>query len=61
MVIKDADEKEKVLAGLYEEVEKDLEYVGSSAIEDLLQSEVPETIQNCLDAGIRLWVLTGDK
>ena len=38
-----------------------MEYVGSSAIEDLLQQDVPETIQLCLEAQIRLWVLTGDK
>lgn len=42
-------------------MEKGLEYVGSSAIEDLLQEEVPETIQKLMTAGIRLWVLTGDK
>lgn len=60
-VMKDKDEKELALTNLFEEVEQDLEYLGSSAIEDLLQDEVPETIQSCLDAGIRLWVLTGDK
>ena len=46
---------------LFDEMEWDLEYVGSSAIEDLLQDQVPETIKILLEAGIRLWVLTGDK
>ncbi len=36
-------------------------YIGSSAIEDLLQEEVPETIEKLMTAGIKVWVLTGDK
>ena len=35
--------------------------MGSTAIEDKLQEDVPETIQHLLDAHIKLWVLTGDK
>lgn len=42
-------------------METKLEYVGSSAIEDLLQEQVPETIENLMTAGIKVWVLTGDK
>jgi P-type E1-E2 ATPase len=53
--------KEEVLNQLYDEMEVNLEYVGSSAIEDLLQEEVPETIQMLMNAGIKVWVLTGDK
>lgn len=43
------------------EIETDLELVGSTAIEDQLQEEVPETIQFLKDAGMKVWVLTGDK
>lgn len=50
-----------MLNSLYDEMEKDLHYVGSSAIEDLLQDQVPETIELLMTAGIRVWVLTGDK
>jgi magnesium-transporting ATPase (P-type) len=46
---------------IYDELEWGLSYVGSSAIEDLLQDQVPETIKILLEADIRLWVLTGDK
>jgi P-type E1-E2 ATPase len=46
---------------MYDELEWKLNYVGSSAIEDLLQEKVPETIQILLEASIKLWVLTGDK
>jgi phospholipid-translocating ATPase len=35
--------------------------VGSTAIEDKLQDEVPEVIKDIKAAGIKLWVLTGDK
>jgi P-type E1-E2 ATPase len=42
-------------------MENGLTYAGSTAIEDLLQDEVPETIQILMNAGIKVWVLTGDK
>lgn len=46
---------------IYDEYELDLDYIGSSAIEDKLQENVPETIAKLLEAEIRVWVLTGDK
>ena len=54
-------EKESKLQLLYDELEYDFNYIGSSAIEDLLQDEVPETIQLLMQADIKMWVLTGDK
>jgi phospholipid-translocating ATPase len=51
----------EALASLYETIEKDLEIVGATAIEDLLQDEVPETIALLRRANIRFWMLTGDK
>eukprot|EP00941_MAST-03F_sp_MAST-3F-sp1_P005138 g5138.t1 len=38
-----------------------IEIVGASAIEDKLQVGVGDTIATCHRAGIKLWVLTGDK
>lgn len=35
--------------------------IGSTAIEDRLQDEVPDTIKFAREAGIKVWVLTGDK
>lgn len=35
--------------------------IGSTAIEDRLQEDVPATIVNLKDIGIKVWVLTGDK
>ncbi|KAJ1950554.1 hypothetical protein EC988_004346, partial [Linderina pennispora] len=44
-----------------EEIENDLLLTGVSAIEDRLQDGVPETIFKLRRAGIRVWMLTGDK
>jgi phospholipid-transporting ATPase len=35
--------------------------IGATAIEDKLQEGVPETIAKFHEAGIRVWMLTGDK
>ncbi|KAL7751308.1 aminophospholipid translocase [Sorochytrium milnesiophthora] len=42
-------------------VEKDLELLGATAIEDKLQEGVPETIATLAMANIKIWVLTGDR
>ena len=42
-------------------VECDLTILGATAIEDKLQDQVPETIESLGLAGIKIWVLTGDK
>ena len=36
-------------------------FPGATAIEDKLQDGVPRTIANLRSAGIKIWVLTGDK
>ena len=38
-----------------------MELLGSTAIEDKLQDGVPDTIRFMREAGIKVWVLTGDK
>ena len=43
------------------EIERNLHIVGATAIEDKLQVGVPQTIATLGKAGIKLWVLTGDK
>jgi phospholipid-transporting ATPase len=42
-------------------MERELSLLGCTAIEDKLQIKVPETIANLREAGIIIWVLTGDK
>lgn len=53
--------KEKEMGNVSEELEKDFELVGSTAIEDKLQEDVGMTIHDIKRAGIKVWVLTGDK
>jgi phospholipid-transporting ATPase len=42
-------------------IEGDLFLLGATAIEDKLQDGVPETIHTLQSAGIKIWVLTGDR
>ncbi|KUF96483.1 hypothetical protein AM588_10006152 [Phytophthora nicotianae] len=46
---------------LMTEIERDLELLGATAIEDKLQNNVPRCIANLMRAGMRVWMLTGDK
>jgi P-type E1-E2 ATPase len=54
-------EREEKMAAVAEQLEHSFDLVGSTAIEDKLQDEVGDTIQFMKDAGIKVWVLTGDK
>ena len=42
-------------------IERDMILLGSTAIEDKLQEGVPQCIETLAKAGIKIWVLTGDK
>ncbi|PVH69897.1 phospholipid-translocating P-type ATPase [Cadophora sp. DSE1049] len=44
-----------------EALERDLDLTGATAIEDELQKGVPETIDKLRRAGMKVWMLTGDK
>lgn len=55
------DDREEKMEAAAELIEQDLYLVGGTAIEDRLQDGVPDTIGLLGDAGIKLWVLTGDK
>jgi magnesium-transporting ATPase (P-type) len=56
-----SETKDLELQEAAEKIEKNLELVGSTAIEDKLQDGVPQTIEELARAGIKIWVLTGDK
>jgi phospholipid-translocating ATPase len=56
--LQDRDER---LEQVSDRIERDLMLLGGTAIEDRLQDGVPDTIALLGDAGIKLWVLTGDK
>ncbi|KAJ0989094.1 hypothetical protein J5N97_007450 [Dioscorea zingiberensis] len=55
-----ADRDEKVDEAA-EMIERELILLGATAVEDKLQKGVPECIDKLAQAGIKLWVLTGDK
>jgi phospholipid-transporting ATPase len=52
-----ADELDKAA----ELIEHDFTLLGATAIEDKLQDGVPDTIATLQSAGIKIWVLTGDR
>ncbi|VAH03439.1 unnamed protein product [Triticum turgidum subsp. durum] len=54
-------DRDKKLDEVAELIEKDLILIGCTAIEDKLQEGVPACIETLSAAGIKIWVLTGDK
>ncbi|XP_052737915.1 phospholipid-transporting ATPase VA isoform X1 [Bicyclus anynana] len=53
--------REKRLRDSLARLESALTLVGATGVEDRLQEAVPRTVRALLDAGIVIWVLTGDK
>lgn len=53
--------REETLMQVYSEFERGLFLLGATAVEDRLQDDVPETIKDLQRAGIKIWMLTGDK
>ncbi|GAB2280128.1 Putative phospholipid-transporting ATPase 9 [Dionaea muscipula] len=54
-------DRETLMDQVAETIEKDLVLLGATAVEDKLQSGVPECIDKLAQAGVKIWVLTGDK
>ncbi len=55
------NQREEKVNNTYEEIEQNLKLIGATAIEDKLQDGVPQCIERLARAGIKIWVLTGDK
>uniref|UniRef100_A0A674PR49 Phospholipid-transporting ATPase n=1 Tax=Takifugu rubripes TaxID=31033 RepID=A0A674PR49_TAKRU len=55
------ENQEELLQDSAKSLETNLTLLGTTGILDRLQEEVPETIEALQRAGIKLWVLTGDK
>ncbi|XP_055841130.1 phospholipid-transporting ATPase IF [Episyrphus balteatus] len=45
----------------YAKIERNLDLLGATAVEDALQDDVADTLVSLQKAGIKIWVLTGDK
>ncbi|KAK9113745.1 hypothetical protein Syun_020542 [Stephania yunnanensis] len=54
-------DRDSLVDAVADKIESDFILLGATAIEDKLQEGVPECINNLALAGIRIWVLTGDK
>ncbi|KAJ0759614.1 putative P-type phospholipid transporter [Helianthus annuus] len=54
-------DREAMLERVSDMMEKDLILVGATAVEDKLQPGVPQCIDKLAQAGLKIWVLTGDK
>ena len=52
--------KEK-MAEVVSKIENNMEYLCVTGVEDLLQDDVSTTIDNLRNAGMKIWMLTGDK
>lgn len=55
------NDREGQMEAVADSIERELILLGGTAIEDRLQDGVPESIAILGQAGIKLWVLTGDK
>jgi len=53
--------RNKALGSINDEIESNLQLMGATAVEDKLQKNVAQTMANLREAGIFVWVLTGDK
>ena len=49
------------MRAVIESIEVDLHLLGISGVEDRLQEDVKPTLELLKQAGIRIWMLTGDK
>ncbi|XP_062440992.1 phospholipid-transporting ATPase IG isoform X6 [Rhea pennata] len=58
MALQDREEK---MAKVFEDTEADMHLIGATAVEDRLQEQSAETIEALHTAGMKVWVLTGDK
>ncbi|XP_045833289.1 putative phospholipid-transporting ATPase 9 isoform X2 [Trifolium pratense] len=54
-------DRERSIEEVSDNIEKNLILLGATAVEDKLQNGVPDCIDKLAQAGIKIWVLTGDK
>lgn len=53
--------RDDILDEISDKMERGLFLVGATAVEDKLQQGVPQCIDSLAQAGLKIWVLTGDK
>ncbi|KAK7306980.1 hypothetical protein VNO77_39646 [Canavalia gladiata] len=55
------EDRETQIEEVSDKIERNLTLLGATAVEDKLQNGVPDCIDKLAQAGIKIWVLTGDK
>ena len=55
------EDRKQNIEKVVSELENDMEFLCVTGVEDLLQDEINITIQSLRDAGMKIWMLTGDK
>ncbi|KAM5195408.1 phospholipid-transporting ATPase IG isoform 2-T4 [Hipposideros larvatus] len=58
MALQDREEK---MNKVFDDIERNMNLIGATAVEDKLQDQAAETIEALHAAGLKVWVLTGDK
>nr|CAD7461211.1 unnamed protein product [Timema tahoe] len=53
--------RESIIAASYSKMEAGLTLLGATGVEDKLQEGVQETLESLRAAGLKVWILTGDK
>ncbi|XP_059535763.1 phospholipid-transporting ATPase IG isoform X1 [Myotis daubentonii] len=54
-------QREEKLETIFDDIETNMNLIGATAVEDKLQDQAAETIEALHAAGLKVWVLTGDK
>ena len=55
------EDRQKKIAEVVSKLENNMEFLCVTGVEDLLQNDVATTIDNLRNAGMKVWMLTGDK
>ena len=55
------EDREKKIRKVVDELEENMEFLCVTGVEDKLQVDVTDTIESLRNAGIQIWMLTGDK
>lgn len=58
---KDYRNRDELEEKCIEKLEAKVDFLGITGVEDLLQDKIKEVIQTLKDAGIKVWMITGDK
>lgn len=53
--------REEKVSRVLEQYESEMELLGITGVEDMLQEDIQQTLEQLRNAGISIWMLTGDK